>query len=994
MLLGNPLLYSSVLLAWIIVGLVIGICARRTGGAILSAFVVYALTWIFLIASSVVIFRQVFPSGLAGVFSSSSPGIGISVPSIPSGTNIATIFKEPLIDKVPDMLTNGLFQQGATPEVAQILSSFLVSMAENFLILVVTASLVGFGVGRLSHSLKTRSRKHWLAIHNNGNFTKTSIIILIVLLLALTVFAPKTEIANAQNSSSSSSLNFSMTGSLVQNQGIYYLTMILTPSFPGTFGYLMLSADEANSLVSGLISQLENAGFATPTAYFVSVAPTYFLNTQAIAVIDTLLSAPSTVTDLFDNAEIGGVSGFALTTYQAWADQTQLPPAPPQIVAALVNNLFSTISSANEQEAIQNNYPFYDASTSTSYTPAYIIGVGQEFIITLEGVTPPAGNSFSLDISGSYAYCTGNTLNIDTQTASGAAVGVTSREFSGQIQISRDYFLWFALGWSVTVTFTETSSKILSNNIMGPPSISVSSSYYQEAVYALANGDGSSVNMYSFLTVPPSSQNAPFYSANPGLSGVILALVFSQSCGSTFLPGAASQSFSSIEQLIPPTFVMLLYSGDIASSQTKATELINAISSAYNLNDVSLLFSVDNSQAASGYGSPVCLFIYGSDTPFGIVAEQTSTGFLPSMHSDGLVNILEQGIDSGFLVPGATPYSVDGAMLVSGFANNQLLSNVLSSVFPLTTQASSTSLDWFVGMMTIQSNAFHSSNTIHTVNFAQLVNYSSPVGFAPDSTFSIMAVGTPTSSENTGGFLQGHNLSIYTNNNDLATSATEAENDGLNVTVIQNGVSIQPEQLQSSFNALLPAELSISKTFSQQKDGTIRVSLSVKNLDDSSLTNLVMDDSAFMNSYGEGVTLVSGEPKNNSVTELAPGATASYSYIIKMRGLGSYVSPPATFSYVNDGESFSTHSSTTVWNQPEPDVFSATWGLISSFGVTNLGAAILGALILILLALAVYSEYRSLRGWLDSAKLNFEEGNGRRKILLTGHYQRRVQPRE
>jgi len=181
--------------------------------------------------------------------------------------------------------------------------------------------------------------------------------------------------------------------------------------------------------------------------------------------------------------------------------------------------------------------------------------------------------------------------------------------------------------------------------------------------------------------------------------------------------------------------------------------------------------------------------------------------------------------------------------------------------------------------------------------------------------------------------------------------------------------------IHATFAGLFPANLKVSKSFTQVDNGNLLVSVTVKSFDTSPVTLVTEDDSAFLNSYSGGANLVSGEATNSSSMTLNPNYTTTYKYTVHLTGIGSYDSTPAAVSYLLNGTSFTAESNAVVRQQTPPPAPQAIFGLLGSVaGLVNNGlgtsqsAPIVGSVIvyfpiLLLIGLAARSEYGSVRGW-------------------------------
>lgn len=501
----------------------------------------------------------------------------------------------------------------------------------------------------------------------------------------------------------------------------------------------------------------------------------------------------------------------------------------------------------------------------------------------------------------------------------------------------------------------------------------VSPPYYLESILGDINPDGSMTTFYSFLS--NSATQTRMFSPS---SGEAFVLLFSQSRGLNLVPSSLSSSFSSYASFIPQTMVFLVYTTDCTDSQTQANTAANSIAAAIQAPDLNLIlsFPLYNIETSSGLSSQACGFVYGSGTPLGTVGPAVAEDVLPSISQGGLINVLKDGLTSGFLIPGQTPTSVNATVLVAGFGSASDLSSSLQFILPYSQASipSPTGLIGFAGAVTLRQGVVHSSLSIHDVNLGQLLDYQRTISFANSSTLSVAAIGVPppgSSSSSWTDLAPTDQLTLYTNNPSMASSFGSQSFTNL----LYSGQSMPSTNIHVTFTGLFPANLKVSKSFTQGDGGNVLVSINVRNLDASPVTLISEDDSFFLDSYSGGANLMSGTPMNASSMTLNPNSIVTYKYTVHLTGIGSYDSTPATVTYLLNGTSFNVESNSVVWQQTTPSAPQAIFGLLGSVaslvnndigtgqGAPIVGSVIIYAPILLLMGLAARSEYRSFRGW-------------------------------
>ncbi|MGC8506216.1 MAG: hypothetical protein ACP5NK_05870, partial [Thermoplasmata archaeon] len=188
LLLGNPLGRTALLVSWILIGVVIGITAGKTGRAIGTSLLVYSISWTLLgLAAFSLIFSL---SNLSRVINTSVLGI------VPSGTNLYTLTAEPVIDKIYTFFLSSLTSTGGvTPfvsfprvpiggQIGSLLDIFVVNVIESLVILLVVSGVTGHFVSRIFNSKKRGPPASGDSGDRNGGTKMASILLVIILMIS------------------------------------------------------------------------------------------------------------------------------------------------------------------------------------------------------------------------------------------------------------------------------------------------------------------------------------------------------------------------------------------------------------------------------------------------------------------------------------------------------------------------------------------------------------------------------------------------------------------------------------------------------------------------------------------------------------------------------------------------------------------------------------------------------------------------------------------
>ena len=138
LLFGNPLQSAGLFVTWVVLGIIVGLGARRLGRGISSALLVYGITFAIFVISLI---------SFIPFLSHNYSGLTTTVNNIPPGTNIATILSEPVISNSYNILQSFLRTgtaggKGGNP--FALIGSFLEGAILSFVIFLVVSAIVGF----------------------------------------------------------------------------------------------------------------------------------------------------------------------------------------------------------------------------------------------------------------------------------------------------------------------------------------------------------------------------------------------------------------------------------------------------------------------------------------------------------------------------------------------------------------------------------------------------------------------------------------------------------------------------------------------------------------------------------------------------------------------------------------------------------------------------------------------------------------------------------
>ena len=534
---------------------------------------------------------------------------------------------------------------------------------------------------------------------------------------------------------------------------------------------------------------------------------------------------------------------------------------------------------------------------------------------------------------------------------------------------------------------------------------------YSEIAAALVTPDGSVANAFAVLStsVQPTGSDSGAISE---LSQASLALVISQAGFSQYLPAEIlPPSMQQYLTYLPGGLVIIGFDYSCSGVPPQAASVLSGISELTGLSGFTLLAAINTASITQSVSNStfvlpsVCIAIYLTDTSMAKAAETLSTQLLPSMHDSGLIDLLSSGLSSGYLVPGETTGSVNANLFVAGFVNEQNLtavahglfkwipSNATSSITPLR------GLGAFVVDASLKEGVFQSSNNGFSVTLSQAFNYNSPMSFAKDSSFSLLALGYPSGPGATLGITNLFNggsgpsssggvtlISNYTFVAYLSQTLYPTAQAALNSTEISDGnkvtllsvppsETISPSSTLARFSYDFPPSIQFTKSLERAQGGKLQVVLSLKNLGSEGLNNVVVNDSLFVNDYLGGLQVTSGST-SESQYYLAPGQSMTLTYTVSLGGPGTYVSPPASATFSVNGTKYVEGTNYAYYHVGSPDAISAFYGTLASSGnfvflatkvisgrSVTFGGTAFQFFALLLIVLGVLMEYRSFRKW-------------------------------
>ena len=494
-----------------------------------------------------------------------------------------------------------------------------------------------------------------------------------------------------------------------------------------------------------------------------------------------------------------------------------------------------------------------------------------------------------------------------------------------------------------------------------------------QADMSLVTGDGDIYNAYGSMEVNNTSSNFLF-SSSPFTDSIFSAVIVQDNLSSFSLPIGISGSTGSVItssgllSLIPNFLFIAAFPGNPASSSADAKSASSAVANALNTGSLTDIFSYNTSSNISGLNynnQSITLYIFSSNPSFGQIADSFANSLVLKASQNSAATLFSNSLRSGYLTPGISSSSPTTSILAAGMINTNSLKSVFKSTVGQSVNFSSGTVAFSFGL-SFWANALHSSGTNHNITAARLFGYSSDLTEPRSSDISIIGMGYGNS--NSSNFaMSDFNLTLMTNNRTLTGAA--GFNTSSKVFLIQSSSNFNLENYYMQFNSTFTPDLQVNVSSSRVAGNTYRLIVGLRNNDNVSINDIAINIDQFLSYYNGSATFQGSSGKLN-LASLAPGQTHTFMINMTLSGVGTYRLPELVVNYTFMGKQFSTNYGYYEIHVAPPSVaYAATTVIASSLsyvGLSFLGnyigpLNILEIIVLLLIALAGYIEYRKYR---------------------------------
>jgi hypothetical protein len=454
-----------------------------------------------------------------------------------------------------------------------------------------------------------------------------------------------------------------------------------------------------------------------------------------------------------------------------------------------------------------------------------------------------------------------------------------------------------------------TIAFILGSSLFATPIIvrAAGEEFYMETILGFADSSGRAYVGDLFT-----SSETPFGGLS-GSEGLLVSLIASH-VGVTEIVAelmGSEESLGSFTNVIPETLMVALYIDvppEIAGPQSEG--IADAFSEVYQV-DLTQLMAL-NAPFALGEGpdSPqLSIVLYQSDAEIGDLALTFLDEFLDK---GGLVELISEASSNERIIPQSTPDSANGGALFSGFVNMEILKEYapaeyiqeVSEYFPVDELKQM----GFSGSVSYWDYGVESVGERQYLDILNLMGVEDTPSFSDDSEVSLVLLAAPNGTDIGGGDVP--NLQITTNmledDNRLAVLYRVLESLGF-IDLATPEVNLDESAFEIGVSGvILPLNIEVTKTSSPgspRPNTIVDVTVTVTNLDSSSMRDVTLDDSATIARYAFSSQLVGGS-SSGQWSEIGPGESRSISYSIEISGGGIYTLAPAQIEYIHEDVEF------------------------------------------------------------------------------------------
>jgi len=433
--------------------------------------------------------------------------------------------------------------------------------------------------------------------------------------------------------------------------------------------------------------------------------------------------------------------------------------------------------------------------------------------------------------------------------------------------------------------------------------------------------------------------------------------------------------------VMPSTLMVIVYMDvPLEQAESRADTISSAFSSSIGI-EISKLFAFDPQMLMDNTAEfpNISLVIYQSTATL----EDIGGSYLePFTGHGGLVEIIEDAIDDGTLIPESTPESVLGSACMTGFISTETLIDQIMENGLLPMDNSSEAIEevlalvdgpvGFTGGVAIWENGYRVTDDGYYFDLPELLGYTEEyVHISEDADISVMGVFGPREDEEQNGFtaMSIPEESGSTIEGDLSTMGT--------LEVLFMGGSTLSENFRLEFGgSTLPLLVELTKTVTPNTigpGGQVTVNVQVENMDTKVMTAVNLNDENTLKGYSNA-RVVSGST-SGYWSSILPGASQSISYVIELGDSGVYTLQKAELEYRHEDNEYGRQSNDVEVTVTRPSAVSFTLASYSSWWsdsgrlldipIGGSGSTVMMSFGVVVLGIFAFLEVMNIRKWLQ-----------------------------
>jgi len=433
-------------------------------------------------------------------------------------------------------------------------------------------------------------------------------------------------------------------------------------------------------------------------------------------------------------------------------------------------------------------------------------------------------------------------------------------------------------------------------------------------------------------------------------------------------------NLSTFTALIPDTLFIVVYNGtDQNLLELRADTVASLFSKRFSVS-LTPIFSTSK-RFGEGRGG-LYVKVYQSFEPFSLVKDKVVKA-LPT-NFGGLTSVMYLAYKNGRIIPEASPKSANGTVLWVGLIDFSSLplerlgkTEAFEKIDPSKYLPRKTV--WINGFFSYWVGYMHSSPKTHEFNPNELLGYNQSLPLSNQAVFSNIIVLTPT--KTTPEKQPTINVSLIT----TLEIPKEAIPQNITLTKVSKGSVINPSIITSTFSYVFPAQLKVIKTVKLKDNNNVEITIRVLNKDDKPIINVVVDDSQALIPYKTSIekTLT----PIFKCEKIEGNSEKVFTYSVLAKNPGTYTFLPATVTYTSEGLEFSSSSNMAHVTLPKPSIFTLMVdgylfvGSLFNYipGFQNYGLTIFTLIVLGIIALIIFNEYRGLKKQVKTTSKRIEK---------------------